>query len=250
MKWRNGDDFTGVRGFESICASLNGTFRFPLEMPLFFGIIHFRCFRILMRGADLALLLVVASLSTSEMEGQPPTSPAAQRSSTDPKCERAIVSLTNAATTLVGFRRTTPPPWRDGNVYSFEFRKTEHKGPRPELRASWKVVNINTENLVEICKRLRISEVELHVWHITTETRTAQETGKPERPILVDLGYAIVTDPRIPRKWFFPDPGLARGREALLPDKTVAQELCSRFPQSFRPSDEERNIPGTRKSIK
>jgi hypothetical protein len=115
--------------------------------------------------------------------------------------ERMFVSITNVMVTSMLYRHTTAPPWNDGNALNFRFTKPRVPGA-PEEEASWSVVNMHGENFGTIVKRLKIKTVEVAVFHTSKSSATMQETGKPERRLVIDQGYAVVIDDRIPRIWF------------------------------------------------
>jgi hypothetical protein len=142
--------------------------------------------------------------------------------------EPVLVPITNAITTLIGFQRSSPPPWKDGNFLSFHFLKPQVAGQEEE-RASWSVVNINAENFSEITRQLRIDSVEVLVLHTKKNPVTIQGPG-PQYTALEDVGYALITDPRIPREWFLSEP--VRGC-----DEKIASQLKSAYPKNFRASD-------------
>jgi len=151
--------------------------------------------------------------------------------------ERVIVQVTNTISTAIGFRRSSPPPWEDGNYLTFHFRKASVPGQVEEW-VSWGVVNMHSENFFEITRRLKMSSVEVHVLHTGASPAKVQEPGRPERTITTYGGYAVVTDPRIPRKWYLSEPGgnVGRGGKTHLESKT-ARELRAACPENFRVSD-------------
>ena len=127
--------------------------------------------------------------------------------------------MTNYIMTAMLFRRTTPPPWTNGNTIDIHFEPTIGR------LVSWRLVNMHAENLGEISRNLGINELELLVLHLEPEAGTVQETGKPERKVVIDRGYAMVSDARIPREWFLSD--------ALAPPE-IARELERACPEFFR----------------
>jgi len=151
--------------------------------------------------------------------------------------ERVMVSVTNTITTLIRFRRSSPPPWQDGNFLTFHFRKAPVPGQMEEW-VSWGVVNMHSENFFEITRRLKMSSVEVHVLHTGASPAKVQEPGRPERTITTYGGYAVVTDPRIPGKWYLSEPGGNEGRrgKTRIESKT-ARELRAACPKNFRASD-------------
>jgi hypothetical protein len=124
----------------------------------------------------------------------------------------------------------SPPPWQDGNSLTFTFWKATVPG-QVEERAYWYVVNMHAENYFEITRRLKMSSVEVHVLHTGKSPERVQEVGQPERTL--DNGYAVVTDPRIPREWYRSEPVV--GNTSL--DWKTAQTLRAAYPESFRASD-------------
>ena len=151
-----------------------------------------------------------------------------------PELERVQVSVTNTRSTLIGFTRKSPAPWDTGNNLSFHFGKPQVPGQNKE-EVSWRVVNMHAENFFEITRRLKISAVEVHVWHTDRLATTIQEVGQPERPLTIDQGYAVVTDSRIPRNWYLSEPGVNGGRGKVPLDSDLAQ-LKAAYPGSFRAS--------------
>ncbi len=141
--------------------------------------------------------------------------------------EREWVRVTNVISTTIGFKRNSPPPWTNGNNLTVRFRKTPVPGQDEEW-ASWSVVNIHSENFAEITRRLKLDLIELRVWHLRKIPISIQPTGGVARNASQDDGYALVTDARIPRKWFLAH---ARG------DRQVARELEAASPGSFRLTD-------------
>ena len=112
--------------------------------------------------------------------------------------ERVVVPISGHIMTAMAFHRTTPAPWTNGNT--LEFRVHRPASPEhPEEQTSWRAINIHAENFHEIVGRLGIKSVELHVLHTTRLPSEVQETGKPTRTVMMDQGYAVVTDRRIPR---------------------------------------------------
>ncbi len=150
--------------------------------------------------------------------------------------ERVMVSVTNTTTTLLPFTRTSPPPWQDGNFLTFHFRKA----PVPGQMEEWvdlSVLNMHSENFFEITRRLKMSSVEVHLLYTGASPAQVQEPGRPERTIMTYGGWAVVTDARIPTKWYLSEPG---GNEALVKKQVgskMARELKAAYPGSFRVSD-------------
>lgn len=130
--------------------------------------------------------------------------------------------MTNSIMTTMRFQRTTPPPWTNGNTIDIQFEPTKGQ------LVSWRVVNMHAENLGEISRRLGIKELEMLVLHLEPETGTVQETGKPERKVEIDRGYAVVSDARIPREWFYTS---AKGPPEVVGD------LPKMLPEYFRPAE-------------
>lgn len=159
-----------------------------------------------------------------------------QEAKLSPPLERVMVAVTNTATTLLPFTHNTPPPWRDGNHLTFHFRKAPVPG-RMEEWVSWGVVNIHSENFFEITRRLKMSAVEVHVMHTGAAPAQFQEPGRPERTIMTDGGYAVVTDARIPRKWYLSEPGQTQARAKPHIDSKTARELRAAYPANFRAAD-------------
>ena len=138
--------------------------------------------------------------------------------------ERVMVPVTNSQTTGILFRRTSPPPWRDGNYLTFYFRKPAVPG-QPEEWASWKVANIHTENFGEITHRLGLKAVEVSVLHTAKSSIRIRPAHGPERAAIQDECYAVITDIRIPREWLRTVPGA---------DRATATDLHAAYPRSFR----------------
>jgi len=139
--------------------------------------------------------------------------------------ERKLISLskTKQSMTAVAFNRTSPPPWKRGNT--LEFREI-HPPTVPggmEEQAIWRAVNIHAENLFEITRRLGIGVLEVQIVH-RRQPSEIQETGRAARKIVSDLGYAVITDPRIPREWLLVEPKCER---------EIGRQMRSVFPQAF-----------------
>jgi len=83
---------------------------------------------------------------------------------------------------------------------------------------AWRVVNMHAENFFEVASRLKMSSVEVHLLRFKV-----QEFGYQEHK-----GYAVVTDPRIPRSWYLSEPHL---------DSKTARALRAAYLESFRASD-------------
>lgn len=139
--------------------------------------------------------------------------------------ERRLISLskTEKSVTLIAFRRTEPPPWKDGNTLQFRVDQPAVPGGLEE-RAIWSVVNIHAENLFEITRRLEIDLIEVQVSH-RRQPSEIQETGRPARKIIVDLGYAVITDQRIPKEWLLSEPRCERD---------IGRLLRAEYPEAFR----------------
>jgi len=102
------------------------------------------------------------------------------------------------------------------------------------------VINIHTENLNEITRRLGTKTVEMLILPITnyptviSEARPnprANQTNDDTfvgRHIIQKLAFALVTDPRIPREWFHFKP-------PLNPEKS--RQIKAAFPAYFRASE-------------
>ena len=147
--------------------------------------------------------------------------------------ERTEVSVTNLMSTLIGFRRTSEPPWEYGNYLTFQFRKPELRDGLEE-HASWHAVNIHAENFYQITKRLNLSSVEVRVLHRQlNKGKMVSEPNNTEREFFTDDGYAIVADPRIPREWFLGEPGACTSAESHMDRKTRAILLAA-YPEFFR----------------
>ena len=98
-----------------------------------------------------------------------------------------------------------------------------------ETNVSWRVVNMLAENLTEILKRLGTETIEMAIYPKTNYVSTFQGRDQTERKVDVQLGYAVITDTRIPRDWFLLTPSLGN-----FPSITANQILAD-FPQSFKP---------------
>jgi hypothetical protein len=113
--------------------------------------------------------------------------------------EIVLVSTTNIMSTQVGYDRKTPPPWTNGNTMGFTFKRQTNNA---EELVRWRVINMHTENFVEITGRLKLDTVEVAVVHDPPQWITEQPAGKPPQLILHDTGSAVIIDRRIPKKWF------------------------------------------------
>jgi len=106
--------------------------------------------------------------------------------------------------TAVGYDHSGPAPWTDGNCLSFMAGASELKG-RPTGKAdvvNWRICNIHAENFHEITKRLRLTSVEAEVIHRALLMQTNLVAEGRQTVQVVDAGDCIITDQRIPRKWF------------------------------------------------
>ncbi len=182
-----------------------------------------------------AIALAIALLTCCSCDSQPVPRTESAASNPRPIAEPSVVrplalermmlslSQTPSSMTAMAFRRTTAPPWNEGNTW--EFRPIIPASPgRQEEHADWQVVNIVAENLGEITRRLGIDELEVHVLHRRQPTEY-QETGRPARTILTDAGYALVTDRRIPKDWFVWEPRC---------DRETGRRLKAEYPEAFR----------------
>ena len=149
------------------------------------------------------------------------------RTNTVSALQRQMVDITkDGMSTLSRFNHEGQrPPWRDGNAISFFREKAAPPGGQ-EARSTWQVVNIHNENLAEITKRLGTKTIEMVVVHKTTSQGTVERLGRRPRPIIYEDAYAVVTDPRIPRKWFHFEP--------IHVPTTLAREMKEAYPNSFR----------------
>jgi hypothetical protein len=133
--------------------------------------------------------------------------------------ERVVVPLeTTSMSTLIHFPSNSPLPWEHGNWFTIEFTKPPVRGQKEE-RVRWDVVNMHTENFREITRRLKVSSVEVHV---------LRDNAYP-----LNVGYAVITDARIPREWYLSEPARVLGHL----DLKTANELKAAFPEYFRASD-------------
>ena len=141
------------------------------------------------------------------------------------RAERIMVNLTNTPgmQTLKGFTWNKPYPWPDGNWSVFHFRIT-NAPTEIETWASWSVINIYSENLHEITRRLDTKTVEMLILPITNYQSTMQDAGGAERPILQQNAYALVCDPRIPRDWFVFTP---------INTRENARQIKAAYPECF-----------------
>src|SRR4051812_35359781 len=85
--------------------------------------------------------------------------------------EIVAVSTTNTLVTLALYRRTTPPPWTNGNALSFHFKRHN-----VEELVSWGVINMRGENFGEITRRLKMDTVEVAVVHNPPQWVTQEAT--------------------------------------------------------------------------
>ncbi|WP_148072649.1 hypothetical protein [Bythopirellula goksoeyrii] len=135
--------------------------------------------------------------------------------------------------TAMDFGRTSLPPWEVGNYLRVSFTKAKMADSREE-RAEWSIVNIHSENFSLITKALEIEELEIVVLHNgrSNGSYRSVDNGWVETPLVYDNGYAIVTDARIPRKWFRLEP-----EERM--DEKIRNDLMKYFPQAFRDPNKE-----------
>lgn len=146
--------------------------------------------------------------------------------------EQFMVAVTNTSHTLIGFNHTSPPPWPRGNYLTFHFRKSSAPGAMEEW-VRWSAVNIHAENYFEITRRLGIEAVEVRVLSTMRETNKVRESGREERSVIEARGYALVTDPRIPRDWFLSWPDSRWGNV----DGGTRNKCRVAHPGIFRASD-------------
>jgi len=141
--------------------------------------------------------------------------------------ERLVVPLTNnTVSTLMFVDLTPPPPWERGNYLKFCFRKSGASNDSKEW-VFWDVLNIHAENFFEITRQLGLTNIELHVFPRTVPPPSIGEAD--DRPNAFQVhGYAVITDSRIPRKWFLkePRPGGA--------DSGIRSAAQAGYPESFR----------------
>lgn len=104
--------------------------------------------------------------------------------------------------------------------------------------ADWGIVNIHYENFDQITKALRMDTVEIVVLHAEKSPGSYRsvDSGWIEKPLIHDTGYAIVTDARIPRKWFRQEPSKEMNEE-------TRKILIETFPKSFRKQKKPDNNP-------
>ena len=108
--------------------------------------------------------------------------------------------------TTVGYSHKGPPPWEKGNCLTFRFGHKELPGRVKEgeqLRCY--AVNIHAENLYEITKRLQLKAVEAEIIHKRTYLITNFYGARSFEVVKEEGGDCIITDTRIPRKWFRPE---------------------------------------------
>ena len=188
-------------------------------------------------ASTLALLLIACFTSSSgcakQAPAEPPATPLAVTDASHKtnvvnagfRAERIMVNLTNTPgmQTLKGFTWNKPYPWPDGNWSVFRFRITNAPS-EIETWASWQVINIYSENLHEITKRLGTKTVEMLILPITNYQGTMQDAGGAERPIIQQNAYALVCDPRIPRDWFVFTP---------INTRENARQIKAAYPECF-----------------
>lgn len=150
--------------------------------------------------------------------------------------EHLSIPMTNGMTTTKRIDRSAPPPWLDGNRLTLHFRKAPVPGEGEEW-ASWSVINIYSENLFEITRRLGMKTVEMRVLHLEKSSLKRLPADGPEQTFIQDTGYALVTDPRIPREWFLPKPRESSNSDALNADAKARRYLATTYPESFRAFD-------------
>ena len=141
-----------------------------------------------------------------------------------------MVVVTNRMQTMKGFfgRAQREYPYSDGNHATIL-----HVTPAPpggmETHSDFYVVNILGENLTEILRRIGTDTLEMAIYQRTNFVSTFQGREGPERKIIVESGYALITDTRIPREWFLYYPSLGSFTSVK------ADEMLAAFPLSFRP---------------
>jgi hypothetical protein len=139
-----------------------------------------------------------------------------------PMAERKMVNVSsNGIVTTRLYRRSSPPPWEDGNQLYFRFEKEPEVGLWEVI--NWRVVNMHSENLFRITQELKTESVEMLIIPVTNYIGRVQKLGSPERPVLTTAADALVIDPRIPRSWFLEEPRNAR-----------TEGLKNNYPDFFR----------------
>jgi hypothetical protein len=98
-----------------------------------------------------------------------------------------------------------------------------------ETHSDLPVVNIHGENLTEILRRIGTETIEMAIYRGTNFVSTFQDGDQPERKVIYEIGYAVITDSRVPRDWLLFYPSLGHF-PFVKPDEIVAA-----FPLSFRP---------------
>ena len=88
---------------------------------------------------------------------------------------------------------------------------------------------MHTENFSEITRQLKIDAVEVLILHTKKTPITIQQIGGPKYEAFDDAGYALITDPRIPREWLLSEPRLG--------DRKIKSHLKAGYPKNFRAAD-------------
>jgi hypothetical protein len=193
----------------------------------------------------------VTTTARAPNAGYSPTPPkvnhaASHATNSVPLPERLMVDITtNAQSTMIGFMGTRPlPPWPRGNWFSFSFQRAGAVG-EIDTWEDWRVVNIHTENLNEITRRLGTKTVEMVILPVTNYQSIRVEIPPPapstnnktnltviERPVIHRTAYVVVTDTRIPREWFQFEPSWHNTI-----DPETARQIKAAYPASFRPTE-------------
>ncbi|WP_146450291.1 hypothetical protein [Bythopirellula polymerisocia] len=130
--------------------------------------------------------------------------------------------------TAVDLRHQTLPPWEQGNELRISFTKAAEVDSVEE-RAEWRIVNMHAENFDLITDALKMDAVEVVVLNNRKAygSYRSVDNGWVQKPLVYDVGYAIVSDARIPSKWFLTEPPGDMDEEAR-------KVLVATFPKSFR----------------
>jgi hypothetical protein len=140
-----------------------------------------------------------------------------------------MVVVTNRMQTMKGWIGPERPfPILNGNSVIIEQVTLGPLGGM-ETHSSWRVVNMLAENLTEILKRLGTETIEMAIYPKTNYVSTFQGRDQFKRKVNVQIGYAVITDTRIPRDWFLFTADMGNF-PSIKPDQILAD-----FPQSFRP---------------
>jgi hypothetical protein len=141
--------------------------------------------------------------------------------------KRVMVSVETAQRTCASpqvlIEHDSPPPWKKGVSFWMRFPKVGGLATVPEEWEAWRVVNMHRDNFFEAVSRLKMSSVKVDLLRIKDFARNPINRGDRF------VGYAVVTDARIPRNWYRSPPSFPSH-----PPQT-ARELKEAYPEIFGP---------------